>query len=38
MNGVVTGRKIGEASATKLANATVAKTGADATVCVLTPA
>jgi hypothetical protein len=35
---VVTERKIGETSAAKLAKAVVAKIGADATVCVLSPA
>lgn len=38
MNGVVTGRKIGDTSATGIASAVIAKTGADATVCVLSPA
>jgi len=38
MNWVVMGRKIGETSETKLARAAVAKTGAEATVWVLSPA
>ncbi len=37
MNCVVVGRKIVEASETKVASAAVANTGADATVCVLSP-
>lgn len=38
MNWVVAGRKISETSATKIARGAAAKTGADAGVCVLTPA
>ena len=38
MNWVVAGRKISETSATKIARGAAAKTGADAAVCVLTPA
>jgi hypothetical protein len=38
MNWVVAGRKIREISATGVARAVVAKTGANATVWVLTPA
>jgi hypothetical protein len=38
MNWVVAGRKIRETAAPELARAAIAKTGADATVWVLTPA
>ena len=38
MNSVAMGRKMGEASVIILAKAVVARTGADATVCVLIPA